>query len=122
MQTKQEVLQFVGIMLLFVGLFSFVQSPTLGIFKLGLLQEILCILSGIYCFYLTVQKNKQILNAKILMGIFGVIGVLNFLLHGTDALPFVSFQIATGWLYLFLAGVFAYIGFGKPFQEYYSVA
>lgn len=106
------VLTLLGVVFVVVGLLGFVNDPVLGVFEVDMLHNVIHILSGVLALA-AVGMGVDIMRlyAKVFGVVYGLVGVVGFVMPGDMILGLFEANLADDLLHVALAAVFLYVGF-----------
>ena len=118
---KRVLTQYLGIVLLLVGVLGFLPFLTpdgklLGLFQVDLLHNLVHLATGGAAVYLTMTQGEKgaILFGKVFAVVYGLVTVLGLLTGNALGMPdVVPVNVADNVLHIALTAVFAYIGYMK---------
>lgn len=116
---KRQLTQYLGIVLLLVGVLGFIPAlapggKLLGIFQIDLLHNIVHLATGGAAVYLAMTQGERgaVLFGKVFAVVYGLVTVLGLLTGNALGIPgVVPVNIADNVLHVALTGVFAYVGY-----------
>ncbi len=106
------VLTLLGVVFVVMGLLGFVNDPVLGVFEVDILHNVIHILSGVLALAAVgMGVDMMRLYAKVFGVIYGLVGLVGFVMPGDMILGLFEANLADDLLHVALAAVFLYVGF-----------
>lgn len=106
------ILTVLGIVFVVIGLLGFVSDPLLGVFEVDGVHNTIHLLAGLLALAAVgMGQDMMRLYAKVFGGIYGLVGVLGFVMGGDMILGLFQANMADHLLHLVLAAVLLYTGF-----------
>lgn len=108
-----------GIVFLAIGILGFVPGVTndqdmlLGIFKVGVLHNLVHILSGVAALIAAKSEDYAQLYFRVFGSVYALVAIIGFI-QGNTVLGLFDINMADNWLHTVLAVAILGIGFGVP--------
>lgn len=108
-----------GIVFLAIGILGFVPGVTddqdmlLGIFKVGVLHNLVHILSGVAALIAAKSEDYAQLYFRVFGSVYALVAIIGFI-QGDTVLGLFDINMADNWLHTVLAVAILGIGFGVP--------
>lgn len=111
-------LTLLGIVFVALGLLGFISDPVLGIFAVDTMHNVVHIFSGVMALAAVgAGKDMMRLCARIFGLVYGLVGVIGFVMPGDMVLGFFEANLADDLLHVALAALLLYFGFVQKEAE-----